>query len=452
MMHAARWVARTGGVVAFVVGSAGSVVAQDPGYHLTLGDAARLGAERSATVRQAESRVEAAEARVRERTGDLLPSLDADVLRGARTFNTASFGLDFPTLPGQEPFFDPGGEVVGPVRSADLRARVEIPLLDLAALGRRKGAVAGAAAAEEELSALREVAAAAAARAYVGVLRGRAEVAAREEDLALGNELLDVARGQLEAGVAVSLDVTRAQAQVATVRAQLLGARHSAQAADLALRRALRLDDEVELELTDELGRTPADEVPTEAEAVRAAWSQRGDLRTVEAYKAVADESLATVKAGRLPKVTAGFDEGYYGRGFSGMLNTYSWTFRLSVPVFDGFQRSAQIEAEQARARELDYRIEDLRAEVEFQVRQALLNLNSAQEQVAAADERLRLAELEVAQEEDRLRAGVAGTADLVRAASRLNEARTADLDMRAAVLMARVALAAATGSTTALR
>jgi outer membrane protein TolC len=57
-----------------------------------------------------------------------------------------------------------------------------------------------------------------------------------------------------------------------------------------------------------------------------------------------------------------------------------------------------------------------------------------------------------VTQEEDRLRAGVAGTADLVRAALRLNEARTAHLDTRAAVLAARVALAAATGTVTALR
>ncbi|HKJ03209.1 MAG TPA: TolC family protein, partial [Longimicrobiales bacterium] len=411
MTYVGRWSVRTVAVLGLAAGTAVAARAQESGYRLTLGDAARLGAERSATVQQARSRVEAAEARIRERTGDLLPTLDADVLRGARTFNTASFGLDFPTAPGQEPFFDPAGEVVGPVRSADVRARVEMPLLDLAALGRRKGAQAGAVAAEEEMAALKEVAGAAAARAYVGVLRGRAEVDAREQDLALGNELLGVARDQLEAGVAVALDVTRAEAQVATVRAQLLAARHRAQVAELALRRTLRLGDDVPLELADDLGETTVGDVPDEGVAVSAAMGQRGDLRTAEAYRSVAEESLATVKAGRLPKLTVGLDDGYYGKGFGGMLNTYSWTFRLSLPVFDGFQRSAQIQEEQARARELDYRIEDLQADVEFQVRQAILNLNSAQEQVSAADERLRLAELEVAQEEDRLRAGVAGTA-----------------------------------------
>lgn len=452
MMHAGRWATGAAVAVTLMGSLAGVARAQEPGYRLTLGDAARLGAERSATVLQAQSRVEAAQARVRERTGELMPSLDADVIRGARTFNTASFGLDFPTLPGQEPFFAPGGEVVGPVRTADARARLEMPLLDLAALGRRKGAQAGAVAAQEEMSALREAAGAAAAQAYVGVLRGRAEVSAREQDLELATELLDVAQGLLQAGVAVALDVTRAEAQVATVRAQLLAARHRAEAAELSLRRTLRLGDEVALELVDDLAGTVMADVPDEAEAVSEAMGQRGDLRTAEAYRAAAQESVSTAKAGRLPRLTASLDDGYYGKGFDGMLNTYSWTFRLSLPVFDGFQRSARIDQEEARARELGYRIDDMEADVEFQVRHALLNLRSAQEQVGAAGERLRLAELEVVQEEDRLRAGVAGTADLVRAAFRLNEARTADLDTRAAVLMARVALSAATGVVTELR
>jgi outer membrane protein TolC len=431
--------------------TAGALRGQDVGYRLSLGDAARLGAERSARVLEAGSRVEQAEARLRQRTGALLPTLDASALKGARTFNTASFGLQFPTAPGEPPLFDPRGQVMGPVRSADLRARAEVPLLDLAALGRRKGAQAGTTAAREEVAALENAAAGSAAAAYVGLLRGRAEVEARRQDLALATELLQVARDQLDAGVAIALDVTRAEAQVATVRAQLLAAEHRAQAAELGLRRALNLEDGVAVELSDELSAAPRGTVPDVADAVSAALEGRGDLRTAEAYRAVAHESVAAVKAGRLPRLSASLDDGTYGFGFGYMLNTYSWTLRLSVPVFDGFQRSAQIQEGEARVRELGYQIEDMEAEVTFQVRQALLNLHAAEEQVGAAGERLRLAQLEVAQEEDRLKAGVAGTADLVRAAMRLNEARTADLDTRAAVLMARVALAAAMGAVTEL-
>ncbi len=425
--------------------------AQEPDhYRLSLGDAARLAAERSAPVLEARSRIEGAEARVRGRTSALLPSLSADVIRGAHTFNTASFGLDFPTAPGQEPFFDPRGEVVGPVRSADVRARAEVPLLDFAALGRRRSAVAGADAAREEEHAVEEQSGAQAALAYVADLRARAEVAAREQDLALARELLAVAQGQLEAGVAVALDVTRADAQVVTIQAQLLSARHRADIADLALRRALRLPYDATLELADDLEAAAA-EAPSEDEAAARALESRSDLATARAYRAAASEGLSAVKAGRLPRLSASADEGYYGKGFGHMLNTYTWGLRLSVPLFDGMKRSADVQEEEARIHELDFRIEDLEAEVAFQVRQALLNLSAAREQVGAADERLRLARLEVDQEEERLRAGVSGNADVVRAAMRLNEARTARLDVLTALQSARVALAAAMGAVTEL-
>ncbi len=426
--------------------------AQDVGsYRLTLGDAARLAAERSAPVLEARSRVEGAQARVRQSTSALLPTVDANVLRGARTFNTASFGLDFPTAPGQEPFFDPAGEVVGPVRSADVRASAELPLLDLSALGRRRSAQAGADAAMREEEAAADQAGALAARVYVADIRARAEVVAREQDLDLARELLGVAQGQLDAGVAVALDVTRAQSQVVTIQAQLLSARHGADIADLALRRALRLPADATIELVDDLESATSSDRVTEAEATARALDARSDLATARAYRTAATEGLSAVKAGRLPRLSLSADEGYYGKRFGHMLNTYSWGLRLSVPLFDGMKRSAQLQEEEARIHEMDFRIEDLEAEVAFQVRQALLNLSAAREQADAADERLRLAQLEVDQEEDRVRAGVSGTADVVRAAMRLNEARTARLDVLSALQAARVALAAATGTVTEL-
>ncbi len=156
---------------------------------------------------------------------------------------------------------------------------------------------------------------------------------------------------------------------------------------------------------------------------------------------------MSATRADRLPRLSASVDDGFYGRTFGRLLNTYTWSVRLSVPVFDGFERSARIREQEAQARELRYRIEELEEDVVFQVRRALLDLAAAREQAAAAAERERLAELEVTQEEERVRAGVAGTGDLVRAAMRLNEARTARLDALAAVHSSRVELAHAMGT-----
>jgi len=430
-----------------------SITAQEPdAYRLTLGDAARLAAERSTPVLEARARSESAQARVRGSTADLLPRIDADATQSARTFNTASFGFDFPTVPGVPSFFDPDGEVLGPVKGADLRARATVPLLDLEALRERRTSMANADAALAEEGAVADAAATTAARAYVVVLRARADVGAREQDLALAQELERVAQGLLDAGVGVAIDVTRAQAQVATIRAQLLASRHGADVAELTLRRSLRIPDGATLDLVDGLETLGVEAPPGEEAAIDRALDARSDLSAAEAYRGAAQQTVSATRAGRLPTLTAYVDEGFYGRQWDNLLNTYSWSFRLSVPLFDGFDRSARVQEQEARVREIGYRIEDMEEQVVFQVRQALMDLDAAQEQADAAAERLRLAELEESQEEERLRAGVAGTADVVRAAQRLNEARTARLNALASVQGARVALAAATGNVTELR
>jgi outer membrane protein TolC len=433
-------------IVAVVLGPA-SLQGQAAPSRLTLGDVARLAAERATPVLEAQARTDAAEARAAASTADLLPSLSADVIQGARTFNTASFGLDFPAPPGQPPLFDPRGEVVGPVKSADLRARVDIPLVDLGSWAQRRSARANAAAVGSDESAAAERAAATAAREYVALLRARAEIGAREEDLRLAAGLLDIARGLLESGVGVAIDVTRAESQQATIRAQLLIAQHRAEAAELSLRHTLRLEADAPLELADEIGTLALDGPADEEEAVRTALERRSDLETAEAYESAALEAVSATRAERLPRLSASVDDGFYGRTFGRLLNTYTWSVRLSIPVFDGFERSARIREAEARVRELGYRIDALEGDVEFQVRRSLLDLAASREQAAAAADRERLAQLEVSQEEERVRAGVAGTGDLVRAAMRLNEARTARLDALAAMHSSRVELAAAMGT-----
>ncbi|MGE0159337.1 MAG: TolC family protein [Gemmatimonadales bacterium] len=431
-------------VVALVVPS---LISAQESQRLTLGDAARMAADNSTPVLEAQARAEAAEARVGVTTAGLLPSVDADLMQTGRTFNTASFGLDFPTPPGQPPLFDPDGEVVGPVRGVDLRARADIPLVDLGAWRRRRTARSNVAAARQDVEAASEAAALTAARAYLANLRAQADIAARQEDLALAEELLVVARGLVESGVGVAIDQTRAEAQVATIRAQLVSVEHRAAAAELALRRALEIDDGTTIDFADDLTSMPTSTDLTQDEAIALALERRRDLSAALARETAAEDAVSATRAGRLPRLTAAIDEGFYGRRYGNLLNTYSWSVRLTVPLFDGLERSSLLREEESRVREIGYRLEDLREDIVFQVRRSLLDLEAAQELAAAAEERQRLAELEVEQENERVRAGVAGTADAVRAAMRLNEARTARLDALSALQESRVGLAAATGT-----
>jgi outer membrane protein TolC len=159
---------------------------------LTLAGAVEMAARAGRAVEIARAGAQGAEARVEQRKAAYLPEVDASILRSARTFNTATLGLDFPTAPGQEPLFDPGGEVVGPIQNGDIRGYVSQTLLDLSALEWIHSAGSALEASRMREEAAAQQAAAAAGSAYVRALGAQARLQAQEADLALAQELVEI--------------------------------------------------------------------------------------------------------------------------------------------------------------------------------------------------------------------------------------------------------------------
>ena len=421
---------------------------------LSLGDAARLAAHQSNGVQTAEQRVAEAVARVRQSRAALLPELSANALQSGRTFNSVTFGISLPSAPGQPPLFNPDGEVLGPVNTLDLRGRVQANLIDPAAIARLRTAQTAADAARADIGNAGELAASQAAVAYVRVQRGNAQLNARLADSVLARELLNIAQSQLEAGVGVALDVTRAQSQLAGVRAQLISARNERDRAQLDLRRALNLSLDTPVELTDSLTSVvPEDLALDETTAIARALRDRPDLRAAEEQIRAAQQTVRAIRAERLPSISAFGDQGTIGKtGSSRLLPTYTYGLQLSLPIFDGFRREGRIQEQEAMTRELDVRRRDLEQQASIDVRGSLLDLAAAREALSASRERLRLAEQEVEQARERFRAGVAGNADVVTAALTLNAARSQYVDVLTALQQARVSLARAEGAITQLR
>ncbi|AHG89974.1 outer membrane efflux protein [Gemmatirosa kalamazoonensis] len=443
-------------LVAGRAASPASLAAQTPttphDTMLTLGQAARLAARQSAAVLAARERSREAAARVTQARSALLPDLSANASRTGRTFNTATFGIDFPAPPGQPPLFDPNGQVEGPVNLWDVRGRVAANLLDLGALGRVRAAQSAQRATGAEAENQGDLAATQAASAYLRALRAEGQYRARAADSALALDLLGIAQEQLRAGTGVALDVTRAQSQIAQSQAALITARADRDRAQLDLRRALNLSLDTPIRLADSLGTLPANEsLPNETDAVQRALANRPDLRAAAAQVEAARRQTSAIKAERLPTVSAFVDQGNIGKDLNHMLPTYDYGVQVSLPIFDGFRREGRVEEQQAVANEAELRRRDLEAQAAVEVRGALLDLRAAREQVAATAERVRLAEQELSQARERFRAGVAGNADVITASLSLNAARTASVDALTAYQTARVSLARAQGSLTEL-
>lgn len=450
-------------IVSVAIGLVGAApsLAQQPGpvptpsqpVRLSLGDAARLAARQSSGVQSAEQRAEEAQARVRQSRAALLPELSANALQSGRTFNSVTFGITLPSAPGQPPLFNPAGEVLGPVNTLDLRGRVQTNIFDYSALARVRTAETAVSAARADITSAGDIAATQAATAYIRVLRGNAQLEARVADSTLAFELLNIAQSQLEAGVGVGLDVTRAQSQLAGVRAQLISARNERDRAQLDLRRALNLSLDAPLELTDTLTSVVADNLPMdEATATARALHDRPDLRAADEQLRAARQTVSAIRSERLPSLSAFGDDGVIGGNASRLLPTYTYGIQLSVPIFDGFRREGRIQEQEATTRELDVRRRDLEQQAAIDVRGALLDMASARQALDAAREQLRLTEQQVAQARERFRAGVAGNADVVTASLDLNAARSRYIDALTLLQQARVSLARSEGAVTQLR
>jgi len=460
--HRSTALLRAAAVVGAAVLVGAPIGAQQPGssqslgqpVRLSLGEAARLAARQSNGVLGAIERVTEAQARVRQSRAALLPSLNADAVQSGRTFNSVTFGITLPSAPGQPPLFNPEGQVLGPVNTLDLRGHVQADLLDPSAVARVRTAQTAVSAARADVSNQGDLAANQAAAAYIRVLRGNAQVNARLADSTLARDLLTIAQSQLEAGVGVALDVTRAESQLAGVRAQLISARNERDRAQLDLRRALNLSLDTPIQLTDTLAATFSDNVALdEPTATARALRDRPDLRALDEQLRAARQNVTAIRAERLPSLSAFGDDGTIGKsGSSRLLPTYTYGVQLSVPIFDGFRREGRIQEQEAATRELDVRRRDLEQQASMDVRGALLDLASARDEVVASRERLRLAEQEVTQARERFRAGVAGNADVVNASFTLNAARSQYVDVLTALQQARVSIARAEGALTQLQ
>ncbi|MDQ8173337.1 MAG: TolC family protein, partial [Gemmatimonadota bacterium] len=215
---------------------AGHAVSAQPA--LSLGDAARLAAKQSGGVEVARTRVAQAEARVLQRRGALFPDLAAGFQQAERTLNSATFGFAFANPATGRPLLNPDGELLGPVPTVDLRYRLQQPLLDLGNIAKWRAAQSAVVAASADVLAQADLAAATAAVVYVRAARAEAQLSARRADSALAADLLRIARDQLQAGVGIALDVTRAESQLANVRAQIIAARNDRDRSLLELKRA----------------------------------------------------------------------------------------------------------------------------------------------------------------------------------------------------------------------
>jgi len=130
-----------------------------------------------------------------------------------------------------------------------------------------------------------------------------------------------------------------------------------------------------------------------------------------------AEYSRKAAQAGYLPSLSFSADYGLAGTYPSiSTHGVFDVRGTLSIPIFQGGRVHGDVVEADARLEQSRERAENLRAQIDADVRTALLNLQSAEEEVDVASSNVDLAEQTLTQSRDRFRAGVTDTVEVVQA------------------------------------
>jgi outer membrane protein TolC len=360
-----------------------------------------------------------AQSRSAQARAALLPDLEASLTDRDQTSNLAAMGIKISVpIPG---FVFP--TFVGPFTTMDARATVTQSVFDFSSIKRFQASKVGVSAARSDVDSTEEQVAAQVARAYLAAVRADADVETAQSDVTLAEAVLKQAENQKTAGTGTGIEITRAKVQLANDRQRLLVAGNQRTSARLQLLRVMGLRLDTELELTDKLAYVPVDAVTIE-QAKAQALKERPDLKAQQEREANARMAASATKMERLPSVAAFGDYGSIGTGFDNALPTRTYGVSLRVPVFDGGRRDARRAESASQYRSEKVRTNDLKEQIELDVRLALDGLESAEQQVKVAKEGLELSENELAQARRRVDAGVAIGVEVTDAQTRLERAR----------------------------
>ena len=397
--------------------------------------------EGNANVQISGEAVKQAEARSAQARAALLPNVDAQWAEQNRTVNLAAMGirLNVPVPGFQLP------TLVGPFNTMDARATGTQSVFDFSSIRRYQASKMGIATARSQVDETEEQVAAQVAKAYLAAVKGDTDVETAEANVALSEAVVKQAENNKQAGTGTGIEITRARVQLANDRQKLLEAGNARRAAHLRLLRAMGMRLDTELQLTDKLQYVPVDAVTME-EAKAQALKGRPDLKAQQEKEANLQLSASATKLERLPSVQAFGDYGSIGTGINNALPTRTYGISVRVPVFDGGRRDARRAEAASQLRAERVRTGDLKEQIDLDVRLALDELRSAEDEVTVAKEGLELAANELAQARRRYDAGVANSLEVTDAQTRLERAR----DNQTAALyqhnVARIDLAQAMG------
>jgi outer membrane protein TolC len=291
----------------------------------------------------------------------------------------------------------------------------------------------------------RDVVVLAAGNAYLETLSAAARVETSQAQVVTAQTVYDRSVDQQRAGVSPAIDALRARVELQSQQQQLIVARNNYAKQKLTLARTIGLPPGQEFSLTDKAPYEPLAALSVQ-EALQRAYATRSDYMAAAQQVRSAEYLRRAATAEHYP--TLGI-AGYYGDAGirpGSSHGVFQAGVTLDIPIFAGGKVHGDVLESEASLRQSRQQLENLRGQIDLEVRSALLDLASAAEQVEVARSTVDLANQTLTQSQDRFTAGVTDNLEVVQAQESVTSANENYISSLYAHNLAKVELARAIG------
>lgn len=259
-------------------------------------------------------------------------------------------------------------------------------------------------------------------QAYYGVLK-----AGRDRNVSLDvvkqfEQHLEQARGFYNVGTKPKIDVTKAEVDLSNSKLNLIKAENALRIAMASLNNTLGITDAPPYEIDDNL--SFIEYRITFEDALRQAYENRPDLKSLKAMENAAGSSVELAKKGYYPALSGNAWYGWSGENFP---LEKDWTVGATItfPLFSGFSTKYQVEEAKANLNTLKANGESLRQTIFLEVQKAFLNLQEANERIYTAEITIRHADENLELAKGRYAAGVGNPIEVTDALVSYSNAKT---------------------------
>ncbi|MGD0889512.1 MAG: TolC family protein [Acidobacteriaceae bacterium] len=387
------------------------------------------------TVRQAQGQSEIARSA-------LLPNVSGYLAESLQQANLAAEGLRIHIpIPG---FSFP--TIVGPYNNIDLRGTVTQSVVDLTAWNNFRASGEEVHAAQFSARDARDAVVLAVCGEYLQIIATSERVASAHAQLDTAAALFQQTQQKRAVGLVAQIDVDRSEVEQLTQQQRVISLETELAKQKIALARSIGLPPNDAYDLTDEVPFAAAPSL-SEDDAIHQALDRRADIKAAEAQVRAAQHALSAAHNERLPSLSINGNYGAIGTNPAQASATFSAAATLSIPIWQGGRTEGDIKTAQAALTQRQSELEDLKGQVESDVRNAFLDLEAATSQVKLAQRNLQVNKETLDLTRQRFDAGVTDNVEVVQAQESLTSADLDSINSVFAHNLAKLSLARAIAS-----